>query len=317
MHLKLEDHINSLSPETQEKIGRMEYPKTETEHALIQLANAESNRLMKEVGVEPYDIPSENYHIVPPDIYKEVSDGSGAVAVYMQQAAMFNAPFYRGNSLHFMSSALHETLHLKGHFSLEVEENGNNVHVTQYRSGLSVYAAQKRQRAGEHHLHLRGLHEAVVAEQEKHSFPSLLDAPILKKEKEWYTLDETQAMFRRVSEKTRIPSGDLIWAEERKDKEYNYIDFGYPAQRKTLRYVCEEIFGQFQDTYQSPDAVFKEFLKAQFTGRLLPIARLVEETFGAGGFRTLGSMGIDQGSATLALEALKKARTRFKKKDKD
>ena len=56
------------------------------------------------------------------------------------------------------------------------------------------------------------------------------------------------------------------------------------------------------------DEVFQEFSNAQFNGRLMTIARLVEGTFGKGSFRILGNMDTDSNSATLCLETLKKLR---------
>ena len=80
-----------------------------------------------------------------------------------------------------------------------------------------------------------------------------------------------------------------------------------------LEYVCSEIQKQFPDKYQSIEEVFKEFLKANFTGQLLGIARLVEQTFGEGSFRLLGNMTEDKSSAVLYLDSLRKARIKARK----
>jgi hypothetical protein len=317
MRLKLEDHINSLSPEAQKEIRKAEYPKTETELSLIALINAESNRVMQEAGTESYDIPTENYHIIPPDIYKRevANDNGGATALYMQQAAIFSAPLFRGTPIHFMTAAFHETLHLKSHLALEVEEDvasEEGSRVTMYRAGVTAYSAQKRDRANESHTHFRGLHEAIVSEQEKRSFPNLLNAQFLKREREWLMSDDARASIKHVSEKEGIPIDDFTWIEKAKGNEYEYAYIGYPAQRKVLRYICEEIAGQFPDRYQSPDAVFKEFLKAQFTGRLSSIAKLIKGTFGETGFRILGNMGRDGGSSILTFETMRKLRIKGK-----
>ena len=74
--------------------------------------------------------------------------------------------------------------------------------------------------------------------------------------------------------------------------------------------MCAEIQKQFPDQYQSADDVFKVFLNAHFTGKLLPIGRLVEKTFGEGAFRALGNMGTHREDGALHFETLKKARAR-------
>jgi len=51
-------------------------------------------------------------------------------------------------------------------------------------------------------------------------------------------------------------------------------------------------------------------LKTHFTGRLLPVARLVEGTFGEGSFRLLGNMTTEKQSGILHLESFKKLRAK-------
>ena len=84
----------------------------------------------------------------------------------------------------------------------------------------------------------------------------------------------------------------------------------YFSQRQVLEYVCGEIQKEFPNQYDNADDVFKEFLKSHFNGRLLPVARLVEKTFGEGSFRLLGNMGTDRKSGISHLELLRKARIR-------
>lgn len=308
----LTDHIDSLPRKSQKDIERFEYPKTEVEFSLINFVNAETNRLRKESGMDPYDIPPENYHIFPAELYKKVTRGanSRASAMPTSQAAVFNAEAFKASPIIFGSAALHETLHLKGRIILEVEEDSQKIRGTPYRVGLSVNSSQKKNQEKEHHFHFEGLHEAVVSEQEKRSLRNMLDLPVLRKEKERLGSKEAIKLIGHISEKINSPQEDIIWVGEKEDE---YVTIPYETQRKVLQYVCEEIQKQFSDRYHFTDDVFKEFLKAQFTGRLLPIARLVEDTFGEGGFRRLGDMKKDRESGILALEALREARIRSAK----
>lgn len=113
-------------------------------------------------------------------------------------------------------------------------------------------------------------------------------------------------MRKKLAEKKEIPEDDIIWIDEKNENDYETVS--YRQQREVLNYVCAEIQKQFPDRYQSADDVFEEFLKSHFTGRLLPIARLVEKTFGEGNFRLLGNMNAEKESGVLHLESLKKAR---------
>jgi len=178
-------HFESLSPQEQEAIKNFEYPKSEKERALIKFANKETSRLMQEAGIEPYDVPLENFHIVPTDIYKKVISNSKATAAtsYEKQGIIFNAQHFQDNPVYFGAVVLHELLHLKGHQSVEVEEEGAEIHKTPYRTGVGVHALQKHSFNNQYHQHFLGLHEAIVTETVKKLWKKIFDLPELEEEK--------------------------------------------------------------------------------------------------------------------------------------
>ncbi len=304
---RLTNHLASLSELDRKAAERFEYPKTPEEIILIDFANTETNRLRIEAGMEPYNIPQENYHILPRGDYRKIADddNSKATCFFDKQGIIFDASDIRNSLVDAGSVILHETLHLKGHFSMEVEQDGDKITKSPYREGISASAAQKKGLHGEYHVHFTGLHEAIVAEQQKISLQRMMDLAILQKEKERLISEPAVNLRRVISEEKLIPEEDIIWVGENK-KEYARIV--YQKQRETLQYVCEEISEEFSDVYPTTESVFKEFLKAHFTGRLLPIARLIDDVFGRGSFRKLGDMKPDKQSGVLTLEALRKAR---------
>ncbi len=309
---KLLDQLGSLPETTKEDLKKVEYPKSKEEVAMINFANKETSNLMQEAGIEPYNVPIENYHIIPPELYKNKTRNKGTpIASSMNQGILFNAKNVRGNLIHFGTVAVHETLHLKAHLSIEVQEENDTVNKTPYRTGVSIQALQRHGYREKYHEHFAGLHEAIVAETEKKLLTKLLDQPELEKEKEWLNSIKGKELRKKLAEKKGIPENDIVWVDEKKENDYEIVS--YRQQREVLNYLCAEIQKQFPDQYQSVDGVFKEFLKSHFTGQLLVIARLVEKTFGEGSFRLLGNMGTKNDSGVLHLESFKKARTRQKK----
>lgn len=303
------DHFESLSPQEREQLEKFEYPKSNKEIALINFANKETSRLMQEAGIEPYDVPVDNFHIIPPEIYKRVADdNTTAAAFYIKQGILFDAQYFRDNPVRFGAVALHELLHLKAHFSMEVQEKNDKVNKTSYREGVSVRALQSHGYHGKYHEHFDGLHEGIVAETEKRLLRKLLDCSELAKEKEWLISDEAKEMKAKLAKEKEISEDDIFWVGKKGKDDWKAVS--YLHQRNVFNYVCVEIQKQFPGQYQSTDDVYKVFLNAHFTGRLLPLARLVEKTFGEGSFRLLGNMGTDNQSGVLHLESLKKARTR-------
>lgn len=302
-------HFESLDTDEREQLEKFEYPKSEKELACIDFANRETGELMKEAGVEPYDIPVENYHIVPPGLYEKAGGGGSGTAFTTMQGMIFNADHLRGNAVAFGDVAVHETLHIKGHLSVEVIDIEGKIDTRHYRRGVRIASSQRYDDSGKYHEHFRGLDEAIVATQEKKSLAKLLELPELLEEKEWLLSDKANELRKELSQKEEIPMEDFIWIDE-KNKD-GWKSLGYPQQRAVLGYVCGEIQKQFSEQYQSKDGVFKEFLKSHFTGQLLPIARLVEKTFGEGSFRLLGNMASNESSSgVMTFESLKKARAR-------
>jgi hypothetical protein len=303
------NHFESLSPQEQEQLKKFEYPKSEKELALINFANEETSRLMQEAGIEPYNVSEKNLHIIPPELYKKAAGDSGtAVTFNTKQGILFDAQHFRDNPVNFGAVALHEMLHLKAHLSIEVEEEGEKMETTPYREGVTVRALQKHGYHVKYHEHFAGLHEAIVAETEKRLLPKLLNCPALAAEKEWLMSQEAKEMKKKLAEEKGILEDDIVWIGKKGKDDWEAIS--YFQQRNVLNYVCTEIQKQFPEQFQSPDDVYKVFLNAHFTGRLLPIARLVEKTFGEGSFRLLGNMDTNKKSGVLHLESLKKARGR-------
>lgn len=303
---RLTHHIETLSEKELSDLKRLEYPKSPIEVALIRFVNEETNRLIDELGLKPYDVPEVNFHIIPKETYSEIAgSNSTGLCIFKKQVLLFNASKCRGNNVFFGSVAFHECLHLKGHTALEISENETSLH----REGVTVHSPQIKDLSRDYHNHFHGLHEAIVAEQEKRSSSRMMDTPELESEKTRMSSKESLLLKESIAKKLNIPTEDVLWVG---DSEKEYETFGYEKQREVLSYVCKEISTQLPEEYPTPDDVFKEFLRAHFTGRLLPIARLIEGTFGKGSFRLLGDMKSNRESGVITLEALRKSKLRNK-----
>ena len=63
--------------------------------------------------------------------------------------------------------------------------------------------------------------------------------------------------------------------------------YAYRNERKNLKILIDDIAEKNKTTFPSWHDVAKLFVEAAFTGRLLPVARAVEKSFGKGSFRML------------------------------
>lgn len=284
-----------------EQLRTHEEEKTKEKISLVNFANIETSRLMKEAGVEPFDIPLENLYIISRRLYSKTDDkGQIAFAKPERYSAFFDRKFFEKNLLSFGSAAIHEILHLKSHTSKEA----NSGSLTLFRSGFSVYSSQKEIKDKRFHLHFSGLDEAIVSETERRLNSKLLELPELKKEREWLNSEKCKEMKAEIAKKNNIPEIDIIWC----NKKGKFWTLGYRYQRKVFYYLCEEIQKQFSDKFKDKDDVYKLFRNTLFTGKLFEIAHFVEDTFGKGSFRVLGNMDDTKKSAILHMETLKKFR---------
>lgn len=69
-----------------------------------------------------------------------------------------------------------------------------------------------------------------------------------------------------------------------------FDDFSYEREREELWKIIEYIFKRSarNKEFQSKEDIFCLFAKSVLTGRLLPLVRIIEKTFGKGSFRKLG-----------------------------
>lgn len=294
-----------FSDEEKELLNKIEKEKTIEEKEMITLVNQEINDIRKEMGLDPFTIPMDNYRMMDQDFYEENFEGSSAMMSFPKQVILFDESWMRESLIGFMSTSLHESLHLNGHITLEVNEDSHGeIETTHSRQGMGVLAVQKKGLHGEFHRHFDGLHEAIVSEQQRRSLENLIHHPMLQKEREILFSEKVESLKNKIVQNyPEVQKEDIVWVSE--DGE-NFQSINYQKPRKVLNFVCNKIFEKFPDNFKSQDEVFKLFLKAQFTGQLLETARLVESVFGEGSFRRLGDMETDNDSAIKTYEALRR-----------
>lgn len=303
--------LKALTEDGRKAVRENEVKKTRLDEALIAFANEKTNELMKQCGVKPYDVPAENFHLVPAHTHREVADESGKqVATVVREigGVILNNNYFR-QFPPFASGLLlfHETLHVKGHHTVEVQKKEGKLKASTYRDGLTVIASQYRNERSQYHQHFTGLEEGLIAACERNCINDIMNLPECKSSKMWMSTKQAKKFRSGLAARYGIPEDEIVWVSH---DGAEFIESHYRGQRKVLDYVIQEIQKQFPQKFANTEAVFMEFLKAHFTGRLLPIARMVEKTFGHGSFETLGLMGDDPETPVMVKEYLARARSR-------
>ena len=300
-----EKHMESVSKEKLEAVIALEYEKSRAETELIEAADNEFNDIMRKAEAEPFDVPPKNIHLIPPELYEKINRTQGDAITATQHRAIFiNAEKYRNNPLDFGKTIFHELLHLKGHFAVEVEENSNEkeAEASVYRSGLSVFSSQKSEDEYRGHKHFDGLEEGLAGALERRYFQKMINRPILKEQKEWLESDKAAEIKQKISKDENIPIEEISNVKENGD----FATFSYPFHGKVLNLLVSEIYEKNKDKFKSEDDVLNVFIKAHFDGKILPMSRLITETFDKDTLRAVSMMSDERDSAAQTLEFLEK-----------
>lgn len=72
----------------------------------------------------------------------------------------------------------------------------------------------------------------------------------------------------------------------------DYHSRGYRKARLNLEAYIHELYEKNREAFASEDGVFALFVRSAWSGSLLPVARLIEETNGKGSFRKLAEQTV-------------------------
>lgn len=298
-----------LPPEKKRVVEEANFPKSPEQISILNFINEATSRLMVELGVEPFDVPPENFYILPDAELKELTDSKTGAYEGASQAVGITYHL-RSSLFRFAYVSYHEMLHFKARQVSEIYKNGDKIKDQGFRHGVRAYSTSKKNAEDNRHAHFVALDEAIVGRQEKLFLSHLIDLPELAEEKKRQNTEQYKLSRKEIAEKEKIPEDEIYWIDPLDNKKWNGCGYYYP--RRVLEYVCEEIAKEFSDKYEDKEAVFREFLKANFDGNLLAIGRLVEKTFGEGSFRDLGDMKTEGGqTANLVLEKFGRMRRKI------
>ncbi len=272
-----------------EELDKQERIKTPEELQIISLANEATNQIRQKYGLENFDIPPENFHIVPKELWKK-RETDAFYASSLQGVALKE----QRSDIMFMKKTLHEMIHFKSYNAMQMT-NGESPEPREYRVGLYVQARDGKTN------YLKNLNEAVTEEMTKSHLIRQFNNPLFAKDRE-----QTKGIM------TRNPNAVAESNEPMFDEEtfYAWIEndtsatgrqtssifaekFGYPELRKILNILIDKLFERNPGEFKDREEVFEVFAKGMMTGNILPVGKLIESTFGNGTLRKIGELDND------------------------
>jgi len=294
----LRDKGERFDDQVFEDLRGKEREKTPEELQIISLANEATNEIRQKYGLENFDIPSENIHVITEEAWPREK----GVAFYnsmLQGIAAREQPA----RIVFMKKIFHEMLHFKSYNALQIEI-GENPELDEYRVGLTVHTRDGKR------MYFVNLNEAVTEEMTKRFAIKLFDNPLFAEETK-QTKDVVTRYPRAVTGSGEpLFDDDTFYAEvegkkswgeavgrlfgaQKKLKKITTEGFTYQSERKILNTLIDKILERNPEKFQDKEGVFDVFAKGMMTGNILPVGRLIERTFGNGILRRIGELDQD------------------------
>lgn len=259
--------------ETQEKMNSIEArEKTPVEIEIINFVNDATNKLLADYGIEPFDVPLKNVHIIKEQDWKDKNLAGVHNALY-QNIEVRAYP----EKIVMASNLFHEMLHFKSYNSVELK----NEKIESFRNGLKTRTRPE----GEPIFVF--LNEAVVSELQKR-FLTTLDNNLLFKDE----IECTKATVAK-NKSLQVKEG-LFYAKEIQEGIYTTDHTeGYKEERGILMMLMEKIRERNPGNFEDTEEVFTMFVKGLFSPSLLHIGKLIDSSFGTGTFREIADLGND------------------------
>ncbi len=262
------------------KVVFFEKEKDETEKKIIDLVNEETNKTRREFSLPELNIPYENIYLVKHDAPWPADSIEGFYSS-MDQFLAIKEKKLSGKEypkIVFAKNLIHEMIHFKTFNS--VKGNNDFLDVKPYKEGLKTFPIREEQSFFE------DLNEAVVEKLTIEILEKLKNNPLFQEE-----VEQTEMLKNFYQEHApSVVDGSEYYLELFSDHGKNILwkeSFTRKEEREILDTLLEKIWKKNKSAFPDKEIVFQYFKKAAFTGNLIPLFRLIDETFGPKTSRTL------------------------------
>lgn len=269
---EIRDHAGRIM----DLLGKYEVPMTSRQREICMFAIDAVNEVLDEYGVEGSRASICLIKMIKEAYFEkmEIKQATGICLDYLQIVAIRASE--KNTDTELADIVFHELIHLFS-FQRSVLVGGTQdgyADVRNERMGLAISSKENVD-----YKYFRYINEAVIAELGVRFWKKIRASDLFKKDlwvlKNKYGNKDKSFTILRMNEK----------ADGKMEPE---AVIAYPHEHARTMAMFEHIFEQNKEKFDSPEEVFHFFAKASFSGKLLPIVRLVEKTYGKGAFRSIG-----------------------------
>ncbi len=173
-------------------------------------------------------------------------------------------------------TTFHELMHLFGfgRMSIKSGDRDGYANIALERIGLSVVSKED-----ENKLFFNAINEAVTVELTNRFHGAMKKSPLFQ--------DEIWILKNIYQGGENFPPVLYEYVDENNETKTS-ARVAYPGEHEKTMKMFYHIYEKNRETFSSSEDVFQMFAEAYFSGKLLPIARIMEKTYGKGGFRGIG-----------------------------
>lgn len=288
-------------------LPKWEREKTADEEAMCKIADKVTNRILGNFGVQPSITPLQNIHVLRNSEWGNLFNSEEEDARHdlpIQAFLIKEAP----TRLAFAHIMVHEMNHAKLYGALQLLMPPMQKTIGVYRRGLYVLSRDGKKGR------LKRMNEALTEELTVRARIELLRHPLFAREAE-----QTKLLKRRnpgVILTTGEPLGDssnvwfarIVGRKAAATERYNFFDADgtpmigrmnvemstYTDERRVLNLLIRKLFIRNKERFQSKEGVFRKFVEAAVTGNILPLRRLIDDTFGRGTFLKIANSDVEE-----------------------
>jgi hypothetical protein len=282
-----------------------EKEKTSEQEELIKRINGEMRDFLTQYGIEAIEIPVDNVHILDKTkftneeikkIEKRFGTKNGFYSALKQGVVIMKD--YDVSKLSFLQTLVHEVLHLQSFYSYQRSEKeaadltlknaDESASMNIRRSGFSVGTKDGKG------LLFDKLNESVITELEIRFEKSYMaEWPELATE-----LKARDKHIEQIAQRENVPvervRQTVAGVKGNESTGQKWVSYPYHEERQQFNSLVDELFDKNKGDFESREEVFRLFAEATVSGRLLPVARIIEKTFGKGSFRMAGERSAEK-----------------------
>ena len=279
----------------EQPFGSFGKEKTKEEVEFLELLNERMKEFIQDNGGYPIDINNKAVHIID----ENRLDNEWGTELERRHFTAGFSPDKQGIGIRILPNedspklllalrAVHEMLHFSSFFSFTKTNGEEGAKYRLRRGGLGV-VVKSEEGERKYEKFFEGVDEAVITELTKRFDKKYFD-------KFPYLQDELEARRKYIADANILESfkDDVasynFYEDKQGNKRVSLISHTYDEIRSELWNTINEIYENNKDKFSSPEDIFKVFTNAVLTGRLLPLARLIEGTYGKGSFRKMGEL---------------------------